>query len=467
MILIYFWFLKKFSYWNERGVPSIPGKIPFGSIGEMGRKVHTSDLFKKMYDEHKGKGPGVGLYFMTQPVFLITEPDLVKEVLVRNFESFYDRGIYHNEKVDPLSNNLFFTKGQHWRDLRVKLSPTFTSGKIKMMFDTVSKVCDRMIEYLDPPASNSQEIEIKEVLTAFTTEVISSVAFGVETKCLGNPDNNFKKVAEMVSNPPKWMIVKFMFMTSFPNLALKLGLRAHQKELTEFFMGVIKSSLEYRESNNIERKDFLQLLIQIKNSEAGMSLNEIAANCFIFYFAGLETSASVASFTLYELALNQDIQDRLRQEIDEVLSKHDDDVTYDAIMEIKYLDMVFRESLRKYPVADTTVRKCCKDFDIPNSNITISENTMVLISSNALHNDDRFFDNPSKFDPERFTDENVKKIQPFSYIPFSKPRLISFDKNLKSILSYLYFRRGTKDLHWTSLWNDADKGSGCEVIEKV
>lgn len=420
LLLIYFWFKKKYSYWADRGVPSIPGKFPFGNIGDLGRKIHTSDLFKKMYDEHKGKGPGVGIYFITSPTFLITEPDLVKEVLVKNFDSFHDRGIFFNEKVDPLNENIFFLKGQRWKELRAKVTPIFTTGKIKMMFDTVANVADGLVDFLEPAARNREEVEVKEVLTSFTTEVISSVAFGLETKCLGNPDNQFRKVADMVFNPPKYMILKFLLMNSFPSLSKKLGLRTHVKEMTDFFIGVVKDNIEYREKNNVERKDFLQLLIQIKNSEIGMSLNEIAANSFIFLLAGMETSSSVASFTLFELALNQDIQDRLRQEIEEVLSRHDDNMTYDAIMEMKYLDMVFNESLRRYPVVDTHVRKCSKEFKIPNSNIVIPEDAMVLMCTNAFHNDERFFENPTKFDPERFSEQNVKKHNPFAYLPFSK-----------------------------------------------
>lgn len=286
LLLIYLWFKKKFSYWENHGFPSIPGKIPLGSVSEMGFKVHSSDLLKKYYDENKDKAPGVGIYFMTQPVLLPTDPELIKDILVRNFESFHDRGFYYNEKDDPLSGHLFMTSGQEWKDLRAKLSPTFTSGKMKMMFGTVSKVCDGMVDYLKPTADESGSLEMKEVLSSFTTEVISSVAFGLETKCLGNPKNEFRKMATAVFDPPKWETIKFLFMNAFQDLSKTLGLSFNTKETTDFFMGVIKNSLQYREQNNVQRNDFLQLLIQIKNSESGMTLNEIAANSFVFFLAG-------------------------------------------------------------------------------------------------------------------------------------------------------------------------------------
>lgn len=184
-LLIYLWFQHKYSFWEKRGFPSIPGRFPLGSVGELGYTVHSSDLFKKFYNDHKGKFPAVGMYFMTQPVLLPTEPELVKEILVRNFESFHDHGFYEPvEKDDPLCGHLFFLKGQRWKELRAKLSPTFTSGKIKMMFGNVAKVCDGLVEYLKPTADENGVLEMKEVLAAYGTEVISSVAFGFETKCL-------------------------------------------------------------------------------------------------------------------------------------------------------------------------------------------------------------------------------------------------------------------------------------------
>jgi cytochrome P450 family 6 len=114
----------------------------------------------------------------------------------------------------------------------------------------------------------------------------------------------------------------------------------------------------------------------------------------------------------------------LRSEIVETLAKHNGEPTYDAISEMKYLDMVFNETLRKYPVVDLQFRQCVKDFQIPNTKLVIPADTLILISTAALHNDERFYENPSKFDPDRFNEENVKKIKPYTYIPFSEgPRI--------------------------------------------
>jgi cytochrome P450 family 6 len=125
-------------------------------------------------------------------------------------------------------------------------------------------------------------------------------------------------------------------------------------------------------------------------------------------------------FISYELALNQDIQDKLRLEINEVLKRHSNEVTYEAIMEMKYLDMVFNESMRKFPVVDLQNRKCVEDFTIPNTNLVIEAGTTIMIPIYCLHNDVRYWENPDEFNPERFTAENIQKRHPFTFIPFSE-----------------------------------------------
>lgn len=284
--LICLWFKKKFSYWEKLGFPSVAGKFPFGSVRGMGTKIHFSELLQKFYGENKGKAPAVGFYLLTQPVLLPTEPELVKDIFVRNFDSFHDRGFYFNEKDDPLSNHLFFLSGQKWKDLRAKLSPTFTSGKIKMMFGNVTTICDKMIDFLAPSADCSDNVEIKDVLSSFTTEVISNVAFGLDVDCLGNPDNEFRIMANAVFEPKPKDKMKILMMNAFPKAAKFFGLAMNNKETTNFFMEVIRKNVEHRESKNIQRNDFLQLLIQMKDSESGLTFSEIAANSFVFFLAG-------------------------------------------------------------------------------------------------------------------------------------------------------------------------------------
>jgi cytochrome P450 family 6 len=421
-VLIYLWFQKKFSLWSEKNIVHVPAKFPFGSFNDFGKK-HTTIILREFYQKYKGKTPLLGMYFFTKPVIMPTEPEIIKDILTRNFESFHDRGLYFNEKDDPLTGHLFGLSGKRWKDLRVQLTPTFTSGKTKMMFETVLKEAEKMVDYMIKNKLNNENYEMKEILASCTTQVIASVAFGLEIECMGNSDNRFRQIAYEMFNPSKTDLFKQMFMNSFPKAATALKLSIVRKDTTKFFIDTIKATIDHREANNVKRNDFLQLLIQLKN-EQGMTLEQMAAQAFIFFLAGFETSSSVAMFMIYELALNPDIQERLRNEIEEISSNYDDKLTYEGLSEMKYFEQVFKETLRKYPVVDIQLRSSTKDYEIPNTSLVVPANTMVFVSTAALHYDERFYENPDKFDPERFSSENEKKIPSYAYIPFSEgPRI--------------------------------------------
>lgn len=134
-------------------------------------------------------------------------------------------------------------------------------------------------------------------------------------------------------------------------------------------MAMTEKTFEYRERNNIVRKDFAQLLLQLrhtgkvsedgnwaignsndnetgpkssktKQSTPGLTIEECAAQSFLFYLAGFDTSASALAYSLYELVRNPPLLKKLQCEIDETLSRHGDEITYDAIQEMKYMEMV-------------------------------------------------------------------------------------------------------------------------------
>lgn len=286
LLLIYFWFKKKFEFWQCQGFPFIPASIPFGSTTGLGFKVHTSDLFKKFYDDNKEKHSAVGFYFLTTPVLLPTSPELIKEILLKNFDSFRERGFYHNFNDDPLSRNLFLVDGSYWKNMRARMTPTFTSGRMKMMFENVSTVCDGMIDYLKPTADASSTVEMKEVLASLTTEIIASVAFGLDVKCIGNPTSEFRVIANKLFNPPVWRALKLFFMNSNQDFSRQLGLTLNDRQTIKFFSEMVKRTIDHRKKNNVMRQDYLQLLIQLKESDRNLSIDEIVANCFMFFLAG-------------------------------------------------------------------------------------------------------------------------------------------------------------------------------------
>ena len=101
--LVYLWIKKRYNYWNERGFLCPPSDIPFGSIKGDGITLTAFQVIDNVYKKYKGKAPAVGMFLFFQPTILPIDPELIKNILVRDFSSFHDRGFYYNKEDDPLS----------------------------------------------------------------------------------------------------------------------------------------------------------------------------------------------------------------------------------------------------------------------------------------------------------------------------------------------------------------------------
>ncbi|XP_031330452.1 probable cytochrome P450 6a17 [Photinus pyralis] len=417
----------RYRYWEVRGVPYVKPSIPFGSMLNPFWPTHSfGELMRLQYEESKRMGRDyVGLYTLWIPAFMPITMDLIKDVMAKDFNYFVDRGFYFNEKDDPLSAHLFFLEGAKWRKLRAKLTPTFTSGKMKMMFRIVLTCGKQLTEAMEQNHNRHVPVDIKDLLSRFGTNVIGSCAFGIDCNGFEDPNSDFRRFAKRAFVRTKWENLTAFFSFANPNLARKLGVCFTPQTVSTFFSNLMKQVVEYRESNKTNRDDFLQILLDLKNnSDDPLTLEELTAQAFLFFIAGLETSSTTMTFCLYELANDQDIQDKVREEIRSVMASHKGEISYEAIREMKYMKQVIDETLRKYPPLPMLNRKCVMDYKVPGTDFLIEKGTSVVIPLYGLHHDPEYFPDPERFDPERFNEENKKKMVPYSYMPFGEgPRL--------------------------------------------
>uniref|UniRef100_A0A1Q3FSX7 Putative cytochrome p450 n=1 Tax=Culex tarsalis TaxID=7177 RepID=A0A1Q3FSX7_CULTA len=418
---------QRYNYWKVRGVPYLTPVFPAGNVWGLGTRLHLSEVLQKCYEKLKGKGPFGGVYFYLAPTVLATDLDFVKTILVKDFQYFHDRSFYYNEKDDPLTGHLFTMEGVRWKNLRAKLTPTFTSGKMKMMFPIVADVAAELKKCLVTEMGDGGDVELKDVLARYTTDVIGKCAFGLDCNSLENPNAEFREMGRKIFTTSPFAIIKLFLVQQIKPLARKLGVTVMNQEVTKYFLKAVKDTVEYRESNNVERNDFMNLLIKLKNAEPveegssrpmeKLSLNEISAQAFVFFFAGFETSSTLMSFCLYELAMNQELQERARKNVRDVLNQHGS-LTYEAIHEMKYLENCIFETLRIYPPASILFRIATQDYHVPNTDFVIEKGTATNIPVLAIHRDPELYPDPLKFDPERFNPDQVAKRHPFAFLPF-------------------------------------------------
>jgi len=340
--LAVYWVRKRYSKLEELGYLHEKPKFPFGNVKGIGKKYHLIQIIKQTYDKFSKQSPIHGLYLFLNPNFIATDLDLIKDILIRDFDTFHNRGLFSSKKNDPLTAHLLTIEDQEWRNMRHKLTPTFTSGKMRMMFHTVLDVSNHMIQRLKSKP-NLEDVEIKEVLASFMTDVIGNVAFGLEMNAIEDPDSKFRQMGKKVFTSQNFF-VQFLFLANFKKFSELMRLKLFPTDVTTFFRRIVKAAVEYRRANNIERNDILNSLMKIgtedREGEEKLTMDEIAAQCFVFFIGGFETSSTATTFALFNLVQYPQIQEKLRDEITSVLAKYDNKITYEAMTDMKYLDMV-------------------------------------------------------------------------------------------------------------------------------
>ncbi|XP_037815470.1 probable cytochrome P450 6a13 [Lucilia sericata] len=439
--IIYIWLREHYSYWEKRNVPHEKPAYFYGNMKGIGREYHWKDIHQRIYNKFKNVTPVAGFYTFFTRAATVYDLDLIKLILIKDFPSFSAKNLFHNERDDPLTGNLFFLDGEKWRVLRHKLSPVFTTGKMKFMFPTVVKVGEKLPSACEKFLEECEGIvEAKDLCARYTTDVIGTCAFGIECNSLEDPQAEFRKMGRLMFEKPRHKGLMQSFMFTNPALSRKLRMKNFRDDVSDFFMKVVKETVDYRQKNHVKRNDFLDMLIEMKKQRddltesgqkvdendlaSGLNIEQLAAQVVVFYIAGFDTSSTTMSFCLYELALNQEVQNKLRKEILDVLAQHDNQITYESLKEMKYLDMVVSETLRKYSVVPHLVRTCTKDFPVPNSNIVLEKGLRIIIPLDSIQNDPDYFPEPEKFKPERFLPDEVQKGHPCAYIPFADgPRI--------------------------------------------
>ncbi|XP_023165246.2 probable cytochrome P450 6d5 [Drosophila hydei] len=435
-LLLYTYLKWTFSFWERKGFPCNRGCIPFGALDSVRRNKRSFGL--AIYDMYLSTTkPFIGIYLTLRPALLVRDAQLAHDMLVKDFASFHDRGVYVDEKHDALSANLFSMEGQSWRTMRTKLTPSFTSGKLKAMFSTSEDVADKLIAHLNNKIkqSGTVEVDMKNLMACFAIDIIASTIFGLDVDSFTQPDNELRGISKQVTENTAENILRGTTSFLYPGLEKIFNRFGWTLPGMREMQNLVHHTISIREANNVERRDLMQLLLQLRNTgkvstDDGMwsakaavngvktlSKDNVVAQLFLFFVAGYETTASTAAFTLYELAQNPDVLAKLLDDINQTLAKHNGELNYDSIQDMKYLELCVMETTRKYPALPILNRMCNQDYPLPNSKLVLKKGTEIIISLMGMHRDEEYFPDPLSYQPERFTEEH-RNYTPAAYMPF-------------------------------------------------
>ncbi|XP_039471651.1 thromboxane-A synthase-like isoform X2 [Oreochromis aureus] len=423
-------------------------------------------FFKPMTYLIKTHGRVCGYYLGRRPIVIIADPDMLRQLMVKDFSSFPNRMAFRFA-TKPMTDCLLMLRNEQWKRVRSILTPSFSAAKLKEMVPFINIAIDALMKNLNGHAESAQAFDIHKCFGYFTMDVIASVAFATQVDSQNNPDDPFVHHAQMFFNFSFFRPILLFFM-AFPFLAAPMAKfipNERRDKMNNFFINSIQKIIKQREAQPPEerRRDFLQLMLDARTTKESVSLehfdtsndpeeiehrnqetqpsgsvqendpphsqepsvrrpqkkmmteDEIVGQAFVFLLAGYETSSNTLAFTCYLLALHPECQLRVQKEVDDFYTRHESP-DYTNVQELKYLDMVICEALRLYPPGFRFAREV--DHDCVVNGQFLPKGITVEIPAGFLHYDPEHWPEPEKFIPERFTPEAKASRHPFVYLPF-------------------------------------------------
>ncbi|KAJ8718389.1 hypothetical protein PYW08_002626 [Mythimna loreyi] len=424
---LYYFFTRNFNYWKARNVKG-PTPIPFfgNFIDVFFRRKHVGMLFSELYNQYPDEKV-VGLYRMTSPTLLIRDLDIVKQVLIKDFDSFPDRGLYYSKK--QLGDNLFHADVTVMKILRKHLTSVFTPSKFKANFEVLAGRADKFVEYLDNATLKESEINTLPAFRKYGADSIMMGAFGIDMDPY-NDDNDLCDLLDAAIQTPSYFLELELL---FPGTLSKYNLSIFPENVAKFCKQIIQIGSQLEAVSKIDQNRTMDVLMGLRRegnvssgkiadgqNELCMKVTDdiLAAQVFIFYFAGYGNNSLGGTYAMYHLAKNPDAQEKLIQEIDDVLRKHGGKFSYEALKEMKYLQMVFDETMRMHPLTNSVSRNVGRDIQLDGTDFVIKKDTIISISPYGIQHDEKYYPEPEEFKPERFSPENVKRRHPCAMMSF-------------------------------------------------
>jgi len=381
------------------------------------------------------------------PAIVVSDTEIIKQIMVKEFGKFTNRPPFVRPQP-PLDSGLFVSRDEKWRRIRHTLTPTFTAAKLKQIVPIIEGACDKLITKMQKFSETGESVDVVQFFSLFALDVIMRAAFGVETDLQRNPDPEFLARARRVFQTPLWV----RFFSMFPFWAYFSRYVSPVQEV-DYFMAIAKDILEQRKQQRFTgNRDLVQLMLEAHEEQvegvSKLSDDEIMAQSMAFLVAGFETTGNTLTSTAYYLATNPDVQDRLIQEIDELVETRGDKPLYEVVQKAVYLDQVICEVLRLSGPAFLLARQCAEDTTY--KGIRFPKGIDVNIPTYVLHRDPEVWQNPLDFNPDNFSPEAKSKRDPYSYLPFGTgPRqcigmrlaLLEIKQGLLEIMQRFKFER--------------------------
>ena len=339
-------------------------------------------------------------------VYLVNDPDLIRSVLVTRADA-YHKGRALERARRLLGQGLLTSEGAlHLRQRRL-MQPAFHRERIAGYGETMVRYAGRAAERWKA----GETIDVHKEMVALTLAIVGKTLFDADVE--EEADEIGKALTEALELFQRLLMVPYgEFLEKLP-IPSTLRFRSARRRLD----ATIARLIAERRRNPRDRKDLLTLLLLAQDTEGdggGMTDTQLRDEAMTIFLAGHETTANAMAWTWHLLSQNPEAEGRLHGELDRVLEGRAPGVA--DLPRLRYTEMVLSESMRLFPPAWILGRRAIVDHEL--GGYRIPAGSIVLLSQWITHRDARYFPDPLRFDPQRFTAEAQAARPRFSYFPF-------------------------------------------------
>jgi cytochrome P450 family 6 len=239
LIAAYYFLTQHHNNWIKKSVAGPKPNFFFGNLKEVILKHQSVNIwFHDLYDAYP-KEKVVGLYRMRAPQLLVRDPDIIQHIMIKDFDNFTSRATGEFGSTG-LSQNLFMTSGEKWRVLRKRLSPIFTSGKLKNMFHLINDNGDKFIKHISVILSKAPEQDAHQLVQKYTVSTISACVFGVDIDLDTYDTEKYSKIDQFIFDTKYVAEIGFLF----PGIIDKLNIPVFQPYITNHFNDIARVNLQ-------------------------------------------------------------------------------------------------------------------------------------------------------------------------------------------------------------------------------
>ncbi|KAH9308061.1 hypothetical protein KI387_035972, partial [Taxus chinensis] len=440
ILVISVYIYERLPTWKLPNIPSPPETLLFGHLLLIAK--HGPDVFVSLARKY---GPIYRFNFGRQPLVIVADADLCREVGIKKFKNLSNRSIPAPIASSPLhQKGLFFTRNSRWSSMRGAVQPQYQPSRIANLVPLMERTICILKDHLSTK-DEKQDINFSELLLQLATDIIGEAAFGERFDLTPSTSTGSSthpvEVSEFVKQHVYSTTSLKMDLTGTFSIIMGILFPIVQEPF-RLILSRIRGTGDWKvEQNNRKLTDRLNAIVERRNKDLGLkskadflsavlnarnsskdsrdlfTADYVISLTYEHLLAGSATTSFTISMVLYLVSAHPDVEKKLLQEID-AFGPPDRKPTAEDLEKFPYITQVIQESMRYYTVSPLVAREASEDVEI--GGYMLPKGTWVWLALNVPAKDPTHFSEPEKFKPERFDPEceEEKRRHPYANIPF-------------------------------------------------